>query len=112
MVSHKHFSHLLVMFLCLFLVACSSPEEKKERHYLKALEYIKQEDPKAAMIELRNAIQIDAKYADARYQLGLLYLEENEPQKAFSELIRAADLDHDNLDANLKAAELYLITRK
>ncbi len=101
-----------VVFLCLLLTGCSSPDEKKERHYLKALEYIKQEQPKAAILELRNAIQIDEKYADARYQLGLLYLEENDARNAFQELVRAANLDHNNLDANLKAAELYLITRK
>ena len=100
------------VFCVSMLASCSSPEEKKERHYLKAMEYIKQDDPKAAIIELRNAIQLDAAYANARYQLGLLYLDEGEPQNAFRELLRAADLDHTNLDANLKAAEYYLITRK
>lgn len=112
MVKVKSISIFPLIFLCLFLTACSSPEEKKERHYLKAMEYLKQEKPKAAILELRNAVQIDAKYADARYQLGLLYLKENDPRMAFQELVRAANLDHNNLDANLKAAELYLITRK
>ena len=107
----KKTMYSLVVIICIFLAGCSSPEEKKERHYLKALEYIKQEDPKAAIIELKNAIQIDAKYADARYQLGLLYLKDKNAKGAFSELIRAADLDHGNIDANLKAAELYLISR-
>ena len=104
-------SLLLIFFFCTVITACSTPEEKKERHYLKALEYIKQEKPKAAILELRNAIQIDEKYADARYKLGILYLEGNEPRKAFQELIRAANLDHNNLDANIKAAELYLVSR-
>ena len=103
--------HIAVFCLvCIF--ACSSPEEKKERYYLKAMEYLKQQEPQSAIIELRNAIQLDPQFADARYQLGLLYLEAGEPQKAFQELIRAADLDPDNLDANLKAAEFYLISRK
>lgn len=101
-----------ILFCLFFILSCSSPEEKKERHYLKALEYIKQDDKKAAIIELRNAIQIDAAYADARYQLGLLYLDEGDPKSAFSELLRVADLDHTNLDANLKAAEFYLISRR
>ncbi|PIE64713.1 MAG: hypothetical protein CSA26_06640 [Desulfobacterales bacterium] len=106
---------LVRLFIVVFfftLTACSSPEEKKEQHYLKAMEYIEKEDIQAAIIELKNAIQVDAKYADARYQLGLLYLKEKNGKAAFNELIRAADLDHENLDANLKAAELYLITRK
>ena len=100
------------IFCVIILASCSSPEEKKERYYLKAMEYIKQNDQKSAIIELRNAIQLDAAYADARYQLGLLYLDKREPHNAFRELLRAADLDHANLDANLKAAEYYLINRK
>ncbi len=102
---------ILALCFCL-LVSCSSPDEKKERHYLKAMEYVKQDKARAAILELRNAIQIDAAYANARYQLGLLYLDEGNPQNAFRELLRAADLDHTNLDANLKAAEYYLITRQ
>ena len=103
----------IIFSLCFCLLAsCSSPDEKKERHYLKAMEYVKQDKAKAAIIELRNAIQIDAAYANARYQLGLLYLNEGDPQNAFRELLRAADLDHTNLDANLKAAEFYLISRQ
>jgi len=93
-----------------FIISCSSPEENKERHYLKALEYIEHEEPKAAIIELRNAIQIDPLYAIARYQLGLLYFEDGSPQDAFEEMVRVANLDPSNLDANLKAAEFYLIT--
>ncbi len=109
---NKLISYFALLSLCIFLAGCSSTEEKKERYYLKALEYLKQDNQKAAIIELKNAIQLDAKYADARYQLGLIYLKENNAKGAFSELIRAADLDRENLDANLKSAELYLVTRK
>jgi tetratricopeptide (TPR) repeat protein len=112
MATFKHMLYPCILFLCLMLVACSSPEDKKEKHYLKALEYIEQEENKAAILELRNALQVDENYAAARYQLGLLYLKEKDLQNAQHHLIRAADLDHDNLDASLKAAELYLFTRQ
>ncbi len=112
MTTFKHMAYCCTLFVFLLLAACSSPEDKKESHYLKALEYIEQEENSAAILELRNAIQIDENYADARYQLGILYLKEKDIQNAQHHLIRAADLDHDNLDASLKTAELYLITRK
>lgn len=90
----------------------ASADDDKQEHFQKALSYKESDNPKAAIIELLNAIRIDSTYAEARYQLGLLYLDQGEHQKAFGELVRAADLDHNNLDANLKAAEFYLIARK
>jgi tetratricopeptide (TPR) repeat protein len=105
-------AYFCTLLLCLLLTACSSSEDKKEKHFLQALEYVEQEENKAAILELRNALQIDENYAEARYQLGLLYLKEKDLQNAQHHLIRAADLDHDNLDASLKAAELHLITRQ
>jgi Tfp pilus assembly protein PilF len=78
------FQLLIILITCTSLFSsCASEDEQKERHYRKALEYIKQDNSKAAIIELRNAVQIDATYADARYQLGLLYLEEGDLKKCF-----------------------------
>lgn len=104
---------LLLSGLCLLLVvSCSAPEKDKQVYFEKAMEFIKQEKQEAAVLELRSAIQIDAKFAEARYQLGLLYLQEGETKKAFAELVRAGDLNPDNLDANLKVAHFYLLSRK
>jgi len=103
---------LLISLLLLSVAACSNPERKKEKHYQKALEYIKQKENSAAVIELRNAIQIDPKFANARYQLGLLYLQQNDPRNAFAELQRTASLDPANLDAGVKVAEFLLLSGK
>ena len=103
----------LLLILCASLFsACSSPEKDKQTYYNNALEYIKNDNPEAAILELRSAIQLDAKYGEARYQLGLLYLKEGQAKKAFDELVRAADLLPDNLDANLKVAFFYLLSDK
>lgn len=104
-------SRILSLVLCVFLfTACSSPEENKQEYFENALQYIKQDEREAAILELRSAIQLDAKFGEARYQLGLLYLEKGESKKAFDELVRAADLLPDNLDANLKVAYFYLLS--
>lgn len=103
---------LLIILLLPALSACSNPEKKKESHYQKALEYIKKDENNAAVLELRNAIQIDPKYAEARYQLGLLYLKQNDPRNAFAELQRTAGLDSKNLDAGVKVAEFLLLSNK
>lgn len=109
----KKTAKLLLSGLCLLLVvSCSAPEKDKQIYYEKAMEFVKQEKQEAAVLELRSAIQIDAKFAEARYQLGLLYLQGGETKKAFAELVRAGDLNPDNLDANLKVAHFYLLSRK
>jgi tetratricopeptide (TPR) repeat protein len=102
----------LIIFFFFNLSACSDSNQKKEKHYNRALEYIKIDDEKSAILELRNAIQLDAKFADARYQLGLLYLKTGNPKAAFGELQRATSLDPENLDAGVKVAEFHLLSRQ
>ncbi len=105
---------LLSAFVALTLfssTACSNPEEEKEASYKKALEYIKKNNADAAILELKNALQIDPKFGAARYELGKLYLDTGAPTKAYEEYVRAADLDPENIDANLKAAQFYMVTQ-
>lgn len=94
------------------LGGCSSPEKDKEVLLSKAMKYIEKNEKDAAILELRNAIKIDAKYSEALYQLGLLYLEKGDARNAFAQLVRAADIDPTNLDANLKVAQLNLLARQ
>jgi tetratricopeptide (TPR) repeat protein len=108
----KNLVTVALFFAALSLLpACSGADEKKVKHYDKAMEYIKASDDKAAIIELKNAIQLDAKYAEARYQLGLLHLKNGDARGAFGELQRAATLDPKNLDAAVKVAEFHLLSR-
>ena len=103
---------ILSLFLLVSLSGCLDSGKDKDESYKKAMAYIEQSKDKEAIIELRNAIQADPKYADARYQLGLLYLKAGDIRKAFGELERAATLDPKNLDAKIKTAEFYLLSKK
>ncbi len=104
---HK-LSSTLILVLMLLIGGCFSNEKDPQFLYNKALEHVEKDQIKEAMFELRRAIQLDGRFAAARYQLGLLYLEGNEPQKAFEEMLRVAELDPANLDAALKVAQFYL----
>lgn len=94
------------------LQSCSDPEKDKLKYYKSALDYIENDNHEAAILQLQNAIQADAKYGEAHYRLGLLYLEVKESQKAFHSLLRAADLDSANLDANYHVARFYFLNRQ
>lgn len=106
------FRSCVFLLLALMLTSCSAdPEKKKADHYKKAMVYVEEKNPNAAIIELRNAIQLDPKFADARYQLGLLYLKSGEVKNAFGELQRASSLDPKNIDAKLKTAEFLSMAK-
>lgn len=111
MISKRLFNVVFLLIFFCSVPACSDDNQKKEKHYLKALEYIKKAEDKEAIIELRNAIQLDGKFADARYQLGLLHLKSGDPRAAFGELQRTASLDPKNYDAAVKVAEFHLLSR-
>ncbi len=103
---------LLLLSMASFTPACSDSKKDKQAHYDQALVYIKNGETDAAILELRNAIQLDGKFGDARYQLALMYMEKGNAEKAFAEIIRAADLSPDNIDANIKAAQLYFLAKR
>lgn len=109
---HSRWISLCCIFLIpLLLLGCSDPEKKKQQHFNKAMEFIQKDDVKSAAIELRNAIQIDPKFADARYQLGLIQLKAGEMKDAFGHFKRTADLDPENTDAGVKVAEFLLLAK-
>ena len=101
----------LFLFVSILLYGCSDPDTRKLAHYDKGMEYIQKEDISAAILEFRNAIQIDDTYANAHYQLALAYLQTGNIQKGLQELQKTVFLDPSNVDAQLKTAELYLFNQ-
>src|SRR5690348_5752727 len=61
-----------------------------------------------ASINYRNAIQKDAKFADAYYGLGKTFLAQGKPREAYLSLTRAVELAPQNMDAKKDLANLAL----
>ena len=91
---------------------CASSEDKLQKHYSKAMDYISRQEYEAAGIELKNVLQANPKHAKARYQLGLVYLKLKNPEEAFKQLEIAAELDPENTDAMLKSAEMLYLDKQ
>src|SRR5438552_11340047 len=92
--------------------ACSrNPDVAKKQHFDRANRYVEQKKYKEAIIEYRSAIQIDAKYGEARLRLADAYTEIGDQANAYREAIRAADLMPDNVDAQVKAGNFLLVSQ-
>ena len=103
---------MLVFFTLLFATGCASKEEKKARHFEKAKEYVAKNELKKAVIELKNAIQLDPKDDAAYLELGETYLKLQEPREAFQAYTRAVSANPDNLKAQLKLGQMLLLGRQ
>lgn len=69
--------------------------ESSEQLIASARSHIEKQDTKAAIIQLKNALQKDAKSAEARYLLGKLLLQGGDVAGAKIELDKAAELGFD-----------------
>ncbi|MDD2881472.1 MAG: PEP-CTERM system TPR-repeat protein PrsT [Rhodoferax sp.] len=73
------------------LLACS---EKPEAMLSSAKDYMAKNDPKAAVIQIKNALQSNPDMPEARFMLGTALLNSGDPVGAETELRKAMDLKH------------------
>lgn len=101
---------IATMILVMPLVwSCSSDEDKKTAHLDKGIAFIEKKEYKSAIIELKNALQIDPKFTQAYVQLAQAHMQLNDPQEAFKAYSRVEVLAPDNLDAKIKLATFYIL---
>ena len=91
-------------------VACSKPTA--DEHFKKANDFMAQSRVDDAIIEYRNALNIDPKRGDVRTKLGDAYVAKQDIGGAFREYIRAADLLPDDAAAQIRAGNFLLLARK
>jgi tetratricopeptide (TPR) repeat protein len=101
-----------VLAMVLF-TSCSTDPNKRKLSYLKDGEkYVKSGKYQEAVIEFRNALEIDPRFAAAHYQLGRAYLALKNPDSAYRELTEAVTLEASNSQSQLELAALLLDRRQ
>ncbi len=90
MTSVRSFSRALAICLVFVLAGCDS--KTAQEHLQSAKERIAANEPRVAVIELKNAIQKEPSLAEARALLGRLRFEDGDLPAALRELERAIDL--------------------
>jgi putative PEP-CTERM system TPR-repeat lipoprotein len=82
---------LSALMLSLLLGACG---EKPEAMLSSAKDYLAKNDNKAAVIQIKNALQSNPNLPEARFLLGTALLDSGDPAGAETELRKALDLKH------------------
>ena len=66
-------------------------KQTSDEYMQEAKQYVAQNDPGAAIVALKNAVQMDPKSAQARFELGQLYIQQKQFESAEKELNRALE---------------------
>lgn len=87
----KTYTALSALMLTLLLAACG---DKPETMLISAKDYLEKNDSKAAIIQIKNALQSNPDLPEARFLLGTTLLESGDPVGAELELRKALELKH------------------
>jgi len=90
------------------LLACGGPEEKKLKFYNKGKALFEKGDYVKAKLELKNALQIDPKYADAYYMFGMVALRTQDFKGAYGNFLKVVELSPQNWEAHTQLGRLLL----
>ena len=73
--------------------------EIKERHYGRGWKFFDEEQHDQAIVEFKNAINIDSNFKEAHFHLGVIYIEQNRHSEAIEAFEKAISIDHRFKDA-------------
>jgi tetratricopeptide (TPR) repeat protein len=94
-------------------LACTTdPAVRKQRYLDRGNEYFDQGKYAEAIIEYRNAIEIDPTFGPARKRLAESYAQTRDDRAALAEFTRAADLLPSDVSVQLSAGALLLAAQK
>ncbi len=92
----------------ILLAACQeNPGVQKERYFRSGQRYLAEHKYDEAIIEFRNAVQIDPRFADAHVALGQAYQGKRWIHDARWEYTKALEIDPQHLEGHVHLAGLY-----
>src|SRR3984885_12790820 len=105
-----------LLLACSLLTAlctgCSrDPNIRKQKYLDSGEKYAAEGKYREAVIQFRNAILIDSRFAHAHYDLSQAYLKLGDSNDAFQELTRSVELAPDNYRAHTDLVNLLIGTR-
>jgi Tfp pilus assembly protein PilF len=98
--------------LAIFTACTTDPNVKKAKFFESGERYFQEAKYSAAVIEFRNAIDVDPTWGEARKRLAEAYARVGDPPHALEQYVRAADLLPRDAEAQLIAGAYLLAARK
>lgn len=92
-----------------FLAACDNAEERSEAHTKRGLALMESGEPAKAMLEFRNALQLNQDAIEPRLEFAKLLLLENDFEGAAGNFLRVVELDANNLEARRSLGRIMLL---
>src|ERR1700675_3275047 len=100
-------------FLAAMLGGCSrDPNVRKQKYLESGNRYYEKGRYREAAIQYENAIQVDARFADAHYKLALTDLKLGQSDLAFGELNKTPEIQPEYYPAHLDLANLFITVRQ
>ena len=100
-----------ILLLSVFLTACESAQEQAEAYFQSASALYEEGDPDRAMVELRNAMDLDENHQQARALMAQIFLDRGEPGPAYGQFLRLAEQAPDVAGYRVALAELAFENR-
>src|SRR5260370_39744095 len=100
---------VVIGFVAALLSGCSrDPNVRKQKSFESGQRYFAEGKYREAVIQFRNATQVDGNFADAHYQLAQSYLKVQDFTHAYNEIGRTLELQPDNYKAHADMANLLI----
>jgi tetratricopeptide (TPR) repeat protein len=97
-----------ILIPALFTGCNRDPNVRKQKFLESGNRYRDKGKFREAAIQYSNAIQVDARFAEAHFQLGETYLKLKDVNRAFMELSRTVDLAPENYQAHTELADMLI----
>ena len=93
------------------LAACTDYEDRKQAYLDKGIGLFEAGDDARARLELKNVLQIDAKFAPGWYWLGRVEARSGDLRKAFGNYSRAVELDPGYVPALIQRGQIFVLAK-
>jgi tetratricopeptide (TPR) repeat protein len=111
--SSSRYAVAAVCVLAALLTACSgNPNEKKQKYLESGQRYFDKGQYREAEIQFQNAIQVDARFAEAHYGVARAALKLGDGDTAVQELLTTVQIKPDYYEAQLDLTNLLVLARQ
>ena len=112
MVFKKRLLILTMLLTAIFLVSCSSSEEKRAKFMGQGLKHYAEEKYTESRLDFKNALQIDPKYGPAFFQLGRAELKLKNFSGAYKAFLEAEKHAPSDPEIQIELGRLLLSARQ